>query len=57
MWILLLIAVNINSPNDIPAKVWLEFDTQESCEKSLSSLKVWLKFNSFKVQGQCTKNS
>jgi hypothetical protein len=57
MWILLLIAVHVNNPNDIPAKMSLEFETQESCEKALSTMTYWVKFPAFKVTGTCTKKS
>jgi hypothetical protein len=49
--------VHVNNPNDIPAKMWLEFDNQESCERALGSLTFWVKFKDFKVTGQCSKKS
>lgn len=55
MWVLLLIAVHVSNPNDIPAKLWLEFDSQELCEKTLSSMSFWVKFSQFKVAGSCSK--
>ena len=55
MWILLLIAVHIKDPSDIPAKINLEFPSQESCQSALNSLTFWVKFESFKVEGKCTK--
>jgi hypothetical protein len=57
MWLLLLIAVHSTNPNDIPGKLSLEFETKESCEHSLSTLKYWLKFDSFKVEGKCVRKS
>jgi len=57
MWILLLIAVHVNNPNDIPAKISLEFDSQESCERALSTMTYWVKFPTFKATGTCTKKS
>jgi len=55
MWLLIILAVNINDPKDIPGKVTLEFPDQISCENSLHSLKYKLKFDGFKVEGKCQK--
>ena len=51
----MLIAVNIYHPNDIPARISLTFDTQESCQRALDSMTYWMKFPSFKVEGSCQK--
>ena len=47
MWLMILIAVAINDPKDIPAKVMIEFPDQLSCEQSLRSMNYWVKFDSF----------
>ncbi|CAB4133525.1 hypothetical protein UFOVP257_247 [uncultured Caudovirales phage] len=52
---MILIAVHINDPRDVPAKVTLEFTDQISCEQSLKSLTYQVKFESFKVEGKCIK--
>jgi len=52
-WILILLCVNITNPNDIPGRVTLQFETKEQCETSLKSMSYWLKFDSFKVIGNC----
>jgi hypothetical protein len=52
-WLLILIAVHIKNPADIPARVMFEFDSKEQCEKSLSSMEYWVKFESFKLDGKC----
>lgn len=57
MWLLILLAVHVNNPKDVPGKITLEIDSQQSCEQILSSMTFWLKFESFKVQGQCIKKS
>jgi hypothetical protein len=57
MWLMILIAVHIKDPKDIPGKVTLEFPTQQICEQSLASMTYWLKFESFKVEAQCIKKS
>jgi hypothetical protein len=57
MWLLILIAVHINDPNDIPGRIELQFDNQKTCEHVLSTLKYDLKFKNFKVEGKCQKQS
>jgi len=57
MWLMILIAVHINDPKDIPGKVYLEFPDQISCEQTAKTMTFWLKFESFKVQAQCLKKS
>jgi hypothetical protein len=53
MWLLLLVAVNVNNANDIPARASIEFESRESCITALHSMKSWCKFESFKVKGTC----
>lgn len=55
MWILILIAMHINNPNDQPGRVELEFKDRASCEFALASMKFELKFKNFKVEGECRK--
>lgn len=55
MWILLLIAVNVNNANDIPGKVELTFQDQETCQQTLSTVRYWLKLKTFKIIAQCEK--
>lgn len=55
MWILILLAVKISDPADIPGKVTLEFPTEQACQASLKTMTYWLKFDSFKVTGSCQK--
>lgn len=57
MWILILLAVSIHNPRDVPGKIELEFKTQEQCLEILSTLKYDLKFKTFKIEGQCIKKS
>ena len=52
---LLLIAVHVNNPADVPGRVTMEFPTEEACRASLKSMTFWLKFDSFKVTGKCEK--
>jgi hypothetical protein len=55
MWILMIIAVHINNPEDIPAKVSFSFETKEQCEKIVTSLDYWVKFKDFKIEASCLK--
>jgi len=55
MWLMILIAVHMNNPNDAPGKITLEFQTQQQCEQSLKSMTYWLKFEKFKIEGKCQK--
>ena len=57
MWILVLLAVNINNPNDVPGRVTIEFNTSQSCEQARESVKYWFKFEGFRVQSLCQKQS
>jgi hypothetical protein len=53
MWKMILIAVNIYNPNDIPGRVELEFQNHQTCQQTLESIKWQLKFSSFKIVGIC----
>jgi len=55
MWLLILIAVHVNNPQDQPGKIELEFKDRMSCEVALASMKFELKFKNFKVIGECKK--
>jgi hypothetical protein len=57
MWLLIILAVNINDPKDIPGKAVVEFATQIECERAQSTMTSWLKFESFKITSQCQKKS
>jgi hypothetical protein len=57
MWLMILIAVHLNDPKDIPGRITLQFQTQQQCEQILSTMTYWLKFESFKVEGKCQKIS
>ena len=55
MWLMILIAVHMNNPNDIPGKITLQFQNQQQCEQALQSMTYWLKFDKFKIEGKCQK--
>jgi hypothetical protein len=52
---MILIAVHLINPKDIPGRITLEFTDQITCEQSLQSMTYWLKFNDFKIEGKCVK--
>jgi hypothetical protein len=53
---MILLAVHINNPQDVPGRVELTFPSQAVCEQTLNTLTYQLKFKQFKIQGQCVKN-
>jgi hypothetical protein len=55
MWLLVLLAMRINDPQDVPGRITLEFPTEESCKTSLKTFTYWLKFDTYKIVGQCEK--
>jgi hypothetical protein len=55
MWLLIILAVHVNNPKDIPGKIIIEFPTQRECEQARNTLQSWLKFESFKVISECKK--
>ena len=52
---MILIAVHVTDPKDIPGKINLQFQTQTECEQVLSTMTYKLKFDNFKVEGKCQK--
>lgn len=57
MWLLIVIAVHVNNPADVPGMVEIQMPSQQTCEQALSSLKYELKFQSFKVEAKCVSAS
>ena len=55
MWILLLLAININNPKDVPGTISLEFNSYESCISSANTIQYELKFKNFRIEAQCIK--
>jgi hypothetical protein len=56
MWLLLILAVNINNPSDVPGRVSIKFDTEQQCLKARSTIEYKLKFDSFKVTSECKRH-
>lgn len=57
MWILMLIAVHISDPRDIPARIQIPFESQSACEYAKANVSYWIKFDQFKVTSECKKQS
>ena len=57
MWLMILIAVHTNNSANQPARITLEFDSQQQCERVLSTLTYQVKYSSYKVEGVCQKKS
>jgi len=57
MWLMILIAVHSTNPQDQPGRIEMQFLDQKTCEQVLTTMKYDLKFKSFKVTGQCQKQS
>jgi hypothetical protein len=57
MWLMILIAVHVNNPRDIPGRVELTFADQATCEQVLSTMTYRLKFDNFRMEGRCEKRS
>ena len=55
MWVLIIIAININNPQDIPATITLDMPSLHVCEEVLDSLKYKIKYSSYKVEGSCQR--
>ena len=53
MWLLIILAVNVNNPKDIPGRVSIEFATQQECLEKKATITSWVKFNSFKIETKC----
>ncbi len=53
---MILLAVHINNPQDVPGRVELTFPSQTLCEQTLETVTYQIKFRQFKVEGQCVKN-
>jgi hypothetical protein len=56
MWLLLILAVNINNPSDVPGRVTIKFETEQQCLRAKSSIEYKLKFDSFKVTSECKRH-
>jgi hypothetical protein len=53
MWIMILIAVHVNNPQDQPGRIELRFDDRAACEQALATMTYRLKFSGFRIEGRC----
>jgi hypothetical protein len=56
-WILILLAVNIADLNDIPGTIQIPFVTEIECEKAAAAMTFKSKFDFYKVNAICKKES
>jgi hypothetical protein len=57
MWVLILLAVNMNDTSDVPGKIFIPFHTEIECEKAAAAMSYDLKYDWFKVSALCKKQS
>jgi hypothetical protein len=53
MWVLLLLAISITDPTDVPGEIQLQFNTYEECIAAAKTMNFKLKFPGFKVTTIC----
>lgn len=53
MYLLILMALNIHNPDDIPGRVELTLPSRTICQQALDSIQYQLKFRNFRVEGRC----
>ena len=56
MWALIIIAFNINNPQDVPATITLDMPNAHICEQVLDSMKYQIKHSSYRIEGKCQKS-
>lgn len=57
MWLLVIVAVNISNPNDIPGWAKIPFSTESECNHALGRMTTWVKSKSFQIEAKCQKQS
>ena len=53
MWVLIIFAVNISNPADVPARIVLDMPSIHMCEQTLDSMRYTLKYSSYRIEGRC----
>lgn len=53
MWILLLTAIHLSNPNDVPAKITIEFQTETQCLEALKTIDYKIKYSNYKIEPTC----
>jgi hypothetical protein len=57
MWILLIIAINVNSHVDPEFIIRVPFVSERDCKVALSNTDHWTNSKSYKIQATCKKQS
>jgi hypothetical protein len=57
MWILLIIAINVNNPVDPEFIIRIPFESERACKGALNNTDHWIKSKSYKMQATCKKQS
>ena len=56
MWWLIIMAVNVSDPQDIPGWAQVPFHTETECIDAKSKSTTWIKFNkSYRIDMRCEK--
>lgn len=53
IWILLLTAMHVDNPKDVPATMQFEVETEERCIALANTFKYELKFKQYKIEASC----
>jgi len=51
--VLLITAMHVNYPEDVPARMTMQFSTIQQCEEARKTINYWIKFKQFKVESEC----
>ena len=57
MWLLVIMAVNVSNPNDVPGWAKIPFATEAECQQAQSRMTTWVKSKSFQIEAKCQKLS
>jgi hypothetical protein len=55
MWVLVILAVHINNLNDVPARLTMQFPSEQQCLTAVDSLEYDIKFKQFKLEATCSQ--
>lgn len=56
MWTLILLAVSLADPTDIPGEIKLKLNSEQECVQTAKTLEYKLKFSGFKVTAECKQS-
>jgi len=55
MWLLIILAVHINDPSDQPARLTMQFPSEQQCRSAADTLGYDIKFKQFKLEAICSQ--